>query len=254
MGIRDRNWILKVASLSGATTGRSCGGGLPADPATLGLAAAVEGAAVNARDPEAPQRLWRPFSCPYCQTREGASHACTRLIHSGTLASSTNPREIQRIEIRTERQLRQPERPVLHNSLDAWLDRPYNVAVSAFDIHPWRAWQQPRGYQNTEILALARKVEFAAMREGELGEVGNYWQGWAPVRATIDVAGASFDGQTDFLRTLSDRELSDKFQDNVGGLMDAGAATALEQRCWDLTTLPTTRQLTDLLPSTLPTA
>jgi 2-methylcitrate dehydratase PrpD len=163
-----------------------------------------------------------------------------------------NPKDITRIEIRTERQMRQPDRPVLRNSLDAWLDRAYNIAVAAFDVHPWRAWQEPRSYQNEAILALARKVEFGAMRDGEVGEPGNYWQGWAPARATIELGGQSYAGSVDYLRKLGDRELSDKFQENVGGLMDARAAAQLEQRCWDVAKLQTTRELTDLLPSQLP--
>lgn len=166
--------------------------------------------------------------------------------------NNLDPRSIGRIEVRTERQMSQPLRPVLRNSLDAWQDRPFNVAVAAFDIHPWRAWQLPSCYENEDILSLARKVEFAAMREGELGAPGNYWEGWAPVRVSIDANEHTYSGQSDFLRVPTDRELSDKFVDNVGGLMDDRSARELEQRCWDFVNLETTRDLCDLLPGTLP--
>jgi 2-methylcitrate dehydratase PrpD len=159
------------------------------------------------------------------------------------------PEDIASIEVRFPPRQRINVRPEITNSIAAWRDGAYNLAVAMYDVHPWRIWYEPTTYRRPDILALAERVTFSNFRDDEPVLAGNYWEGWAPVRMTIEAGGRTFEGSNDYIRRLSDRELSEKFQENVGGLMSPSDAARLEQRCWELATLPKTRDLTDLFPS-----
>jgi 2-methylcitrate dehydratase PrpD len=162
------------------------------------------------------------------------------------------PAQIDRVEVRLPPKGRIEIHRPLTNSINAWLDGPYNLAAGMYDVLPMRSWQEPSTFRRPDVLALAERVTFGQFREDEPIGAGNYWEGWAPVRMTIEAGGRTYEGANDFIRPLSDRELSEKFQDNVSGLMSASDATRLEQLCWEFPDLPSSRQLTDVFPSQMP--
>jgi 2-methylcitrate dehydratase PrpD len=163
------------------------------------------------------------------------------------------PEQITGVEVRLpNRGGEEPARHELNSPIAAWHDLAYNVAVAIFDVHPWRAWQEASTYTRPDVLALRAKVRFGSIRDDENMPKGNYWEGWAPARITIEANGRTYEGANDSLRRLSDDEVRDKYRENVSGLLPQADAAALEQACLDLMDLRSARDLTRHFPTTLP--
>lgn len=141
---------------------------------------------------------------------------------------------IERLEVGTTRTNEVQLGKEVRDSMDAWTSYAYNVAVALHDVWPRRSWQEPRVYGRPDILDLARKIDVRPLEPGELSTSGNYWEGWSPVRVTVQAGGQSFEGGCEDLLRLDDAELRAKFQDNVGGLLDEASILRLEQMCWEL--------------------
>jgi 2-methylcitrate dehydratase PrpD len=152
--------------------------------------------------------------------------------------------EIEQVEIRALRTNPVQLGNEVGNEMDAWTKYAYNAAAALADVHPWRAWQQPETYTRQDLLDLAARIDLKPLGRDELSTEGNYWEGWSPVRATLRARGQTIDGGQDMLPRLDDAELSRKFRENVTGLLPN--VEALEQACWDLTSV-SARELAALL-------
>jgi 2-methylcitrate dehydratase PrpD len=158
------------------------------------------------------------------------------------------PDEIEHVEVRTARTMEGSPRKEIRHYLDAWLNSPYAIAAGLHDIKPRRTWLEPQNFTRPDLLALQDRVSFAPLREGEVTTTGNYWEGWAPVRVTIAARGQRFEGGRDYLCTMDDQELIEKFYGNVEGLMPHADAEAMERASWELSALSRSRDLTRLFP------
>jgi 2-methylcitrate dehydratase PrpD len=140
--------------------------------------------------------------------------------------------EIEHVEIRALRTNPVQAGKDVRDEMDAWTSYAYNAAAALYDIHPWRAWQQPETYTRRDLLDLIARIDLRPLNPDEVGPPGNYWEGWCPVRASFKARGQRFEGAQERLPRLDDTELSGKFQENVAGLV--ADPKALEQACWDL--------------------
>lgn len=155
--------------------------------------------------------------------------------------------DIEKVEIYAMRTNEVQMGTSVENAMDAWTRYSYNVAAGLFDINPRRSWQEPANYQRPDLLALTRKVDVLPLDTDSLTTTGNYWEGWCPVRATIRAGGKTYEGAEDYLPKLDDRELSEKYHENVAGLMPAADAAALEGLCWGLPDVARARDIASLL-------
>ncbi len=154
---------------------------------------------------------------------------------------------IEHVEIATNRTNEVQAGKEILDAMDAWTSYPYNVAVGLFDVRPWRNWQVPETYRRSDVLDLMRKVDLRPLQAAEVSTMGNYWEGWCPVRAEIKAGGRTYDGAMDYLPLLPDDALNAKFRENVGGMLPDDQARELERSCWDLASLKSARELGTLL-------
>lgn len=160
---------------------------------------------------------------------------------------------IERIEVATTRPNAVQSVVVVRDEMDAWTSTPYNVAAAAYDVRPRRAWQQPSTYRRPELGRLARAVEVRALRPDELPVVGNYWEGWCPVRVTVH-SGRAYEDVQERLPRIDDDEIEKKFRDNVGGLLGDTVAERLRGSCWGAMDLGSAREITQLVGTARPPA
>jgi 2-methylcitrate dehydratase PrpD len=154
---------------------------------------------------------------------------------------------IEHLEVHTTRTNEVQMGKEVRDAMDAWTSYAYNVAAGLYDVWPRRSWHEPEAYGRPDILALANKVNVRPLAPGELSTSGNYWQGWCPLRVTLQAGGRTYEGARDELMKMDDAELVAKFRDNVGGLLDEGAVQRLEAACWSLGEMKSARELTGLL-------
>lgn len=157
-----------------------------------------------------------------------------------------DPDSLERIEVATTRPNAVQAVTEVRDEMDAWTSTPYNVAVAAHDVRPRRAWQQPSTYRRPDLARLAGAVSVRALRGDELPSVGNYWEGWCPVRVTVH-SGRAYEGVEDRLPRIDDVEIDEKFRDNVGGLLSDDVAERLRAACWGAMDLGSAREITDLV-------
>lgn len=161
---------------------------------------------------------------------------------------------IERVAVATTRPNEVQSMTEVRDEMDAWTSSPYNVAAAAFDVHPRRAWQERDTYRRPDLARLARAVELRTLRSDELPPVGNYWEGWCPVRVALHHGGRAYEGSEDRLPRVDDAELEAKFRDNVGGLLSDSAAERLARACRDVASLGSARTISDLLGEARPPA
>ncbi len=155
--------------------------------------------------------------------------------------------KIEHVEVRTNRSNRVQSGKEILDAMDAWTSYSYNLAAGLYDVWPRRTWQEPCTYQDPKLLALAAKIEICPLPKEDLRSVGNYWEGWCPASATIHAGGQRFEAWVENLPRLADEELRDKYHDNVGGLLSAANAQALEDACWNLAQVDRARQVAGYL-------
>lgn len=165
------------------------------------------------------------------------------LVHENGL----RPDDIDHVEIRTARAEEGGQHQEIRTGLQAWTNSAYNVAAGIFDIYPRRSWQTPEVYERDDLRTFMKRIEFRRMNEDEMTVKGDYWEGWSPARVTIQAGGRAFQGGSDFLPKLDDKQLSAKFRDNVGSLLSPAAQEQVEQVCWNLDALDNVRKLCGLV-------
>ncbi len=188
-----------------------------------------------------PQTWFKRY--PVILYTTGVLDVVRRLLRENGLA----PDGIEHVAVATTRPNAVQSMTEVRDEMDAWTSTPYNVAAAAYDVRPRRAWQQPATYRRPDLARLARAVEMRTLRPDELPPVGNYWEGWCPVRVTLQHGGRAYEGTADHLPRLDDAELEGKFRDNVGGLLSDGAAEQLARACWDVARIGSARTISDLL-------
>jgi 2-methylcitrate dehydratase PrpD len=170
-------------------------------------------------------------------------HTTRRLVQENGL----RPDEIEQVEVRTTRAEEGAVQREVRHSLDAWHNSAFTLTAGLFDVRPFRSWQEPRGFQRSDLLAFMERVRFSRLRDEELSTKGNYWERWSPVRVTITARGRTYEGADDYLPGLNDDELTAKFRENTDGLLNRPEAEQLADRCWNLLRLASSRDLTRLL-------
>lgn len=154
---------------------------------------------------------------------------------------------IERIEVFTSRTSPVQMGRELRDSMDAWTSYAYNVAAGLAEVHPWRAWQQARYYEDPTLRRLAARVTIEKLPEDHLPSVGNYWEGWAPAAATVHAGGARYEDVVEGLPRMDDAELTAKFRENVAGLLAADNARTIESLSWSLESLDQAERIASLL-------
>jgi 2-methylcitrate dehydratase PrpD len=156
------------------------------------------------------------------------------------------PEEIEHVEVRRGRAQERPPREI-RNQMDAWTVPAYTIAAGVYDVWPRCSWQEPAVYRRPDLLAFMKKIELRPLRDGDVTSTGNYWEHWAPIRVAIRARGQLFEGAQDHMPAMDDERLVAKFRDNVSGFLDPDLAKRLEERCWDLESLPSARSLAESL-------
>lgn len=170
-------------------------------------------------------------------------HATRRLVRENDLRLD----EIEQVEIRSTRAEEAPARGVVRHALDAWHNSAFTLTAGLFDVRPFRSWQEPRSFQRQDLLGFMERVRFSRLADEELSTQGNYWERWSPVQVSITARGRTFEASSDYLPGMSDEELTTKFHENTEGLLGPADADQLEQCCWSLPELGSSRDLTGLL-------
>jgi 2-methylcitrate dehydratase PrpD len=155
------------------------------------------------------------------------------------------PEQIEHVEVRTTRTNRVQAGKEIVDAMDAWTSYAYNVAAAIYDVRPRRAWQEPTTYRDGRLLGLMHKIDQRPLAADELRSSGNYWEGWCPASATLRADGQAYERSVDALPRLDDAEVRAKYAENVGGLVADPAA--LENACWAMEQLGSTRELAPLL-------
>ncbi len=163
-------------------------------------------------------------------------------VHQIAREHGLRPGDIDEIEIRSSRTGGSLYKQ-LCGAIDAYRNQGYMLAAMLYDIRPYRSWHLPETMQRTDLRDLADRVTTKPFRDGEVTSVGNYWERWAPVRVTVRAKGRAFEGGSDYLPELDDPGLIAKFRENVSGFLTESDAKALEEACWNLTTVASAREL-----------
>jgi len=188
----------------------------------------------------------REVAYKWYPTNHSVSNPTIALLQSMVREHALKPDEIEHIEVRRGRSAEPPPEAIT-SQMEAWTVPHYTIAAGVFDVRPRRSWQQPETYRRTDLTAFMQRIDLRPLREGEVTTTGNYWEHFSPIRVTIRARGQTFEGAQDHMPPTDDETLVTKFHENVAGFVSPDAARAVEQACWSLESLGSTRELTGQL-------
>lgn len=189
-----------------------------------------------------PETWYKPYPCILYVTP--GIDAVLEVLRDGALA----PDDLTRIEVESSHLHPGQLNDSLDGPLDPWMNYRFNVACAVYGVRPRRDWHRPEKLP-PEVAAFVRRVDVKRLADvpSMSSGAGEYWRGWAPATVAVYARGDIVRRRVDYLPRLDDAQLAAKFDDNIGGLIDPGAAAALREQVWNLEAVASVRDLLEPL-------